>query len=105
MKILVPETAINHGILRVLLSSIPVESGLIKAYRINESGELLEEVGVAPLYGKGEPSIADEQTMLQVRIHKDLSSPLHKGEMIEICLENALTKEVTPAHFHVIQVS
>jgi hypothetical protein len=105
MKILVPKTAIDHGILRVLLSEIPVESGLVKAYRTNESGKLLEEIGIATLYGKGQPSLADEQTMLQFRIHKNLSSPLKQGEIVEICLENALTSTAVPAHFNVIQVT
>jgi hypothetical protein len=104
MKISIPKTAIEHGILKVAIKNIPAESGVVKAYRITDSGQLSEEIGIAYLYGKGDNSIADEKAILQFRIHHNLLSPLRTGELTEICLVDSLTGMSSPTSFNVIEV-
>ncbi|KKC99178.1 hypothetical protein KY46_13800 [Photobacterium halotolerans] len=81
MKITVPATAANSGILRVWLRRIPADSQIIYAFRTSPDAMNNYPVSQAPIYGRGQDSPAIEKVMLQFQVNSE-EQPFRAGEVL-----------------------
>jgi len=87
MDIVLTETALKEGVLRVWLRRIPDEGGMVHAYAIGNPN-LTAPVASAPLYGRGPGSLARERTMLLFRLNLDeVEGHMSAGDVLKLQLE------------------
>lgn len=87
MKITVPATAAQSGVLRILLRRIPVWSEVVYAFRLGPDGAPASEVARAHVYGRGEGSDATERVTLQFRFRvAEGEEPPYAGETLLLCV-------------------
>ena len=102
MQVRLSQQAIDEGILRVWLRRIPIEGGMLVAFR--SDGDNSEPVATAALYGRGHGSNAMERTMLLFHLAPQSDRTLREGDMLTIKIEGQTDSEYADIDLDVLEV-
>lgn len=87
MEVRLTEKSIKDRVLRIWLRRVPKESGILHAYKVEQS-QFDKPIGTATLYGRGWGSSAEERTMLYFRLVPGFPElELSVGDVIAIRIE------------------